>query len=156
MLERYEKVKEYVYSQYAKIYNENLRIMAITHTNSVDMAITLLSMARGTNLERAKIAALFHDFAKYIDNCPDSQHAKLSSLHAHKYLKETGLFKVIEIDDIAYAISRHSKKSSFDSPLCETLKDADVLARFLENPNENLTGIKRQRLLDAVNDIQEH
>ena len=32
MLERYEKVKEYVYGQYAKIYNEDLKIAALTHT----------------------------------------------------------------------------------------------------------------------------
>ena len=35
MLERYEKVKEYVYSQYAKIYNEDLKVSALTHTASV-------------------------------------------------------------------------------------------------------------------------
>ena len=61
MLERYEKVKEYVYGQYAKIYNEDLKIAALTHTASVDLSITFIAMARGTNLERAKVAALFHD-----------------------------------------------------------------------------------------------
>ncbi len=156
MLERYEKVKDYVYTQYAKIYNDNLKIAALTHTNGVDLAITLIAMARGTNLERAKVAALFHDYAKYIDNCPDNQHAKLSSLHAYKYLKESGLFKTTEIDDITYAIRQHSNKDSFDSPLCEALKDADVFARFMENPETPITGIKRQRLLNACADIQNH
>ena len=61
MLERYEKVKEYVYSQYAKIYNEDLKVAALTHTASVDLSITFIAMARGTNLERAKVAAIFHD-----------------------------------------------------------------------------------------------
>ena len=117
MLERYEKVKEYVYGQYAKIYNEDLKIAALTHTASVDLSITFIAMARGTNLERAKVAALFHDYAQFVDNCPHSQHAKLSSLHAYKYLKECGLFKTTEIDDITYAIRQHSKKESFDSPL---------------------------------------
>ena len=50
----------------------------------------------------------------------------------------------------------HSKKDSFDSPLCEALKDADVLARFLENPEKEITGMKRQRLLNACADIQSH
>ena len=63
MLERYEKVKEYVYSQYAKIYNEDLKVSALTHTASVDLSITFIAMARGTNLERAKVAALFHDLS---------------------------------------------------------------------------------------------
>ena len=140
MLERYEKVKEYVYGQYAKIYNEDLKIAALTHTASVDLSITFIAMARGTNLERAKVAALFHDYAQFVDNCPHSQHAKLSSLHAY----------------ITYAIRQHSKKESFDSPLCEALKDADVLARFLENPEKPLAGMKRQRLLNACADIQSH
>ena len=47
-----------------------------------------------------------------------------------------------------------SKKELFDSPLCELLKDADILARFLENPDKPPTGIRRQRLIDALADIQ--
>ena len=100
MLERYEKVKEYVYSQYAKIHNEDLKVSALTHTASVDLSITFIAMARGTNLERAKVAALFHDYAQFIDNCPHSQHAKLSSLHAYKYLKESGLFKSLKEKEV--------------------------------------------------------
>ena len=38
----------------------------------------------------------------------------------------------------------------------EALKDADVLARFLENPEKPLAGMKRQRLLNACADIQSH
>ena len=41
-------------------------------------------------------------------------------------------------------------------PLCDALKDADVLARFLENPEKEITGMKRQRLLNACADIQSH
>ena len=47
-----------------------------------------------------------------------------------------------------------AKKEIYDSPLCELLKDADVLARFLENPDMELKGIRKQRLLDACADIQ--
>ena len=77
MLERYEKVKEYVYSQYAKIYNEELKVAALTHTASVDLSITFIAMARGTNLERAKVAALFHTLnlltTAHILNMPNYQ-----------------------------------------------------------------------------------
>lgn len=116
MLERYEKVKEYVYGQYAKIYNEDLKIAALTHTASVDLSITFIAMARGTNLERAKVAALFHDYAQFIDNCPHSQHAKLSSLHAYKYLKECGLFKTTEIDACNLSSSTISSTTTRTSP----------------------------------------
>ena len=152
----YIKDKSFKSLEDFKKYNEDLKVAALTHTASVDLSITFIAMARGTNLERAKVAALFHDYAQFIDNCPHSQHAKLSSLHAYKYLKESGLFKTTEIDDITYAIRQHSKKESFDSPLCEALKDADVLARFLENPEKEITGMKRQRLLNACADIQSH
>lgn len=153
-MRRYELVKDYVYSKFAKIQYEPLRIAAISHTSSVDTCITFLAISRGIKPEKAKIAALLHDYAQFIDNCPHDQHAKLSSIYAHKYLSETKMFKVNEIDDICFAISQHSKKEIYDSPLCELLKDADVLARFLENPDMELKGIRKQRLLDACADIQ--
>lgn len=154
-MNRYEIVKDFVYSKYAKITYEPLRIAAITHTSGVDTCITFLAISRGIKPEKAKIAALLHDYAQFVENCPHAQHASLSSIFAHKYLKETGLFKVNEIDDICFAISEHSKKDQYDSPLCELLKDADVLARFLENPDQELTGIRKQRLLDAFADIND-
>ena len=152
-LQRYEKAKAYVYEQFAKINNEPLRIAALTHTAMVDSCITLLAISRSSALEKAKIAALFHDYAQYIDNCAHSELARLSSLHAHQYLTQAKEFKVYEVDDICFAIAQHSKKEIFDSPLCELLKDADILARFLEDPNKPLTGIARQRLIDALADI---
>lgn len=153
-MRRYELVKDYVYSKFAEIQYEPLRIAAISHTASVDTCITFLAISRGIKPEKAKIAALFHDYAQFIDNCPHTQHAKLSSIYAHKYLSETKMFKVNEIDDICFAIGQHSKKEIYDSPLCELLKDADVLARFLENPDMELKGIRKQRLLDSCADIQ--
>ena len=153
-LTRYEKAKAFVYERFAKIHNEPLRIAAISHTAMVDSCVTLLAITRSISVEKAKIAALFHDYAQYIDNCAHSEHARLSSLHAHQYLSQSKEFKVYEIDDICFAIAQHSKKELFDSPLCELLKDADILARFLENPDKPPTGIKRQRLIDALADIQ--
>ena len=153
-MERYEKVKDYVYGEFHKIYNPALQTLAYTHTNSVDTCITLLAVSRGLNVELAKIAALFHDYAQFVDNCPHSQHAKLSSVHAHKFLTSMQAFKVYEIDDICFAISQHSKKEQYDSPLCEVLKDADILADFLQNPYQEFTGIKKERLLEACADLK--
>lgn len=44
-MNKYETVKDYVYSQYAKINLESLRIEAISHTSQVDLCITQLAMA---------------------------------------------------------------------------------------------------------------
>ena len=152
-MERYEKVKDYVYSQFAKINYEPLRTAAYTHTAQVDACITLIAMARNLRLERCKIAAIFHDYAQYVDNCPHAQHAELSSIYCHNYLKESKEFKITEIDDICFAISQHSKKEEYDSPICEALKDADIMARFLENPEKEITGVRKERLLKACEDI---
>ena len=154
-MNRYEQARDYVYGEFSKIYNVQLKTLAYTHTNSVDACITLLAISRGLNVELAKISALFHDFAQFTDNCPHAQHAKLSSLHANQFLKSTEAFKVHEIDDICFAISQHSKKKQYDSPLCEALKDADVLANFLNNPDsDEFTGIKKERLLNACADLK--
>lgn len=152
-MERYEKVKSYVYSKYAKIAYEPIRTAAYTHTAMVDASITLIAMARNIRLERAKIAAIFHDFAQFVDNCPHARHAELSSIYCHNYLESTNEFQMIEIDDICFAISQHSKKDEYDNALCEALKDADIMARFLENPDKELTGVKKDRLLKACQDI---
>lgn len=152
-MERYEKAKNYVYAQYSKITYEPLRTAAYTHTAMVDASITLIAMARNIRLERAKISAVFHDYAQFVDNCPHNTHAQLSSTYCHNYLESTNEFQRVEIDDICFAISEHSKKDKYDSPLCEALKDADVLARFLENPDIKLTGVKKERLLKTCQDI---
>ncbi len=153
-MNRYEAARTYVYSHFSKLYNPDLMESAYTHTSSVDNFITLVSLSRKLPLELAKIAALFHDFARYADNCPARDHARLSSLHAHKYLVSTGDFETSEIDDICYAIASHSKKSDFsDDPLAEALKDADVLAEFVQDPHTEFDPIRSKRLVQAGRDL---
>lgn len=152
-MKRYERVKDHVYGQFNTIYNELLRTNAMVHTTTVDNCITLLAISRGINIEIAKICALLHDYSQYAENCGHADHARMSSIHAHNFLTASELFKISEIDEICYAISQHSKKSQYDSPLCEVLKDADVLAHFLEDPEQTFIGIKRERLLRACADL---
>lgn len=153
-MNKYETVKDYVYSQYAKINLESLRIEAISHTSQVDLCITQLAMARDIDIETAKICALLHDFAQFTKNCSHAEHARIGSIVASKYLEETGLFTQEEMDHIAYAIGQHSHKKAYnDPPLCECLKDADLMARFFVDPKMELSGTKKQRLLDACADL---
>lgn len=152
-LNRYEQARNYVYSHYARLYNPALMEAAFTHTSSVDNFVTLLALSRSLPVELAKIAALFHDFARYMDNCPSKDHARLSSLHAHHYLSETGMFETSEIDDISYAIANHSRKERQDDPLSEALKDADLMARFAENLELPESASNRKRLMEAAEDL---
>lgn len=154
MMTRYEKAKDYVYEQFSGIYNPAFQQAAFCHTNSVDNMITLLAIARGLDVELCKIAAIFHDYAKYADNCPYTEHARLSSLHAHKFLCSMKDISISDIDEICYAIDRHSDKKKADSPFCEALKDADVMARFVEDPLQEFSKDKRERLLKGFADLE--
>lgn len=153
-MERYEKARDFVYREFQKIHNPVIHMDAFSHTNSVDVFSSLLAISRGINVEQAKICALFHDFAKYADNCKEKDHARLSSLHAHKYLTHSKDFSIADIDEICFAINAHSDKGKVDTPLAEVLKDADVWARFIENPEQDLSPERRKRLLAAAGDLQ--
>lgn len=153
-MKRYEEARNYVYGEYQKIFNPVIHQAAFTHTSSVDNFITLLAISRDVDVELAKICALFHDFAKFADNCPAKDHARLSSLHAHKYLVSTKTFSIADIDEICYAINQHSDKDRVDSPLAECLKDADVMARFVEDPLKEMSPSRKERMFAAVRDLQ--
>ncbi len=153
-MDRYESARSYVYSKFARLYNPSLMEAAFTHTSSVDNFITLLAISRKIPLETAKIAALFHDFARFAENCPARDHARLSSLYAHRYLTDCRNFSTQEIDSICYAIADHSKKAEFSQDLLtEALKDADVLASFAENPETEFDPVRSKRLLAAGRDL---
>ena len=154
MMERYEEAKAWVYEEYGKIYNPVIRQEAYCHTSSVDNMATLLAIGRGVDIEQSKIAALFHDFAIFAANCPHRDHARLSSLYAHKYLIGTTEFTIEEIDEICHAIACHSSKDVEDEPLCEVLKDADVMARFVEDPHQSFPQVRQKRLLKGFEDIK--
>lgn len=145
-MRRYEIIKDYVYGKYLKIYNSVIKQNAIVHTAMVDSNAALLAYVRKQDIELAKIAALLHDYAQFVDNCPHKEHARLSAQFAQLYLQETELFSEAEINDISEAIRLHSNKDRIDSPLCEIIKDADVMARFLEDPSRTMSPAKEQRL----------
>lgn len=144
-MQRYEIVKDYVYSQYLKIYNTAIKQHAIVHTAMVDSNAALLAIKRNQDVELAKIAALLHDYAQFVENCPHSKHAQLSAEFAQKYLSETGLFSDEEIQMVSEAIRLHSNKDQIDSKFCEIIKDADVMARFLEDPDSKMSPSKEMR-----------
>lgn len=152
-MDRVQIVSDYVYSKLNSIYNDNLRLQALQHTNGVDTICALLALVRGQNVELAKIAGMFHDYSSFVDNVPHSQHSKVSALKAQTFMRRCGCFSSEEIDEVSFAIMQHSLKAQFDTPLAEILKDADIMAHFLQEPSRNYTGIKKQRLLDACAEL---
>ncbi len=142
---RYETIRDQVFDQYAAIQWLPLRVDALAHTSTVDSYITLLAKKRGLPLERAKIAAILHDYARYHDNISKG-HAIAGAKKAKALLEESGLFSSEEIQAMVYAIGNHSKKELIHDPLDEALKDADTLAHWAMHPKEVPSLIRQKRL----------
>lgn len=130
---RTQKLRDQVIGEYAKIFYTPLRIEALRHTTLVEGAAVLLARKRNLDGELLGIAALLHDYARFARN-QNQNHARLSAAYARTILEETGEFSPAETGVICQAISCHSAKERVDGPLAETLKDADVLAAWMEDP----------------------
>ena len=152
-MQRYEMIKDIVYSNYAKIFNESIRIEAIAHTCQVDSFSSLLATKRKLDLETCKIIALLHDYAQFTQNCSHAIHAKMGAKLAYALLSETKSFSQEEIDGICYAIHQHSLKNQKDNALCECIKDADLMARYFAHPDLKIEGIKKQRLQNVCAEL---
>jgi HD superfamily phosphodiesterase len=155
-MSRYIAARDYVYTKFNQIYNENFRQAAFIHVVGVDTMAALIASSRNLNVELAKIAAVFHDYSSFVENVPHDDHAFKSMLACQQWMKESNLFEPEEIDEVCFAIEQHSRKQTFDSPLAECLKDADIMAHFTENPCYPYGGIKKQRIMDAMSDIKNH
>lgn len=135
-MDRLEFIREKVDEQIKKIAQENLRKLAYIHTYGVAQMAVLLAKLRNEDAELACVAAMLHDISLYVENCPHSVHAEHSAKLAKSILEESNLFTCNEILTICTMITCHSNKlSRQDSPLSETLKDADVLQHYLYNTN---------------------
>ncbi len=153
-MERYEMIKEIVYSSYAKIFNETIRIEAIAHTSQVDAFSTCLAIKRKLDLETCKIIALLHDYAQFTQNCSHAIHARMGAQFAFELLNECQCFSKEEIETICDAINKHSLKNQKDTAFCECIKDADLMARFFANPHLDFDDRKKQRLQNVCAELE--
>lgn len=131
------RLEEELLSTYAALSWLPLRLEAVSHTLHVLDMISVLDT--DTSLWDRRACAVLHDYGRYVKNSP--HHARISAEEAsRRYPEETNL---------ADAIRCHSRKDRIDSPLAEDLKDADVLARWLEDPE----GYRHPRLQNALKRI---
>lgn len=121
------RLESIVFEKYNSLYNPALRMAAVSHTIRVMDAMMLVNPS-----ENARAAALLHDLARYTENVGKG-HGPRSAVLACALLKECG-FDEESIQAVTSAIACHSKKRQTDCALAEDLKDADVLARWLEDP----------------------
>ena len=86
----------------------------------------LLAETRGIDPDLASFACTVHDYGRIITGKQEG-HADAGYLPVKAFLRVTGLFSEIEIEEIAMAVKNHSKKGEIGTPLDEIVKDADVL-----------------------------
>lgn len=135
---QYEALEEQILDAFAALLHPVLRREGMRHTMRVIDMISLLHT--DTPLWDRRTAALLHDTGKYLKNSP--QHARTSAILCEQLLPEES--------GIAEAILHHSEKDRIHSPLAEDLKDADVLARWLDDPNR----YQHPRLVTARNRLR--
>lgn len=148
---RYQRLRSDIYEQYAAIAWKPLRQEALSHTAAVEAACALLCLSTDCDSELAGAAALLHDCARFLDNVPGKDHARLSALRAKAWLEESGSWTSEETAVIVSAIARHSRKNWLDSDFDEVLKDADLLARYGAGQSSETDPAARQRLKRILN-----
>lgn len=154
-MDRLEHIRQIIDKEIAKLQNEDERKFAYIHTYGVSQMATLLAYADSLNTELASIAAMLHDLAIYVTNCPHHEHAARSAALAESILKGTKLFEDEEIRLIVHAIMVHSEKMKRDNhPFAEMLKDSDVLQHYLYNTNIPLDPKEQFRLFYILEKLE--
>lgn len=151
-MNRLEEVRKVVNNILIKQSNINERHCGYIHLYSVASNCSLLALKRGLNIELCAIAGMLHDISRY-KNGSDIEHARLSSLDARKIMNEIKGFSDEEINIVCSAVSKHSNKQEIDSYYDEALKDADVLAHYLNNANFLVEEKEKDRLKELFKEL---
>lgn len=145
MMKRYLKAESDLYLKFQTIVFPYFHQRAFSHTAQVVALTCLLYDLEPENLELMKLAALFHDTGTFLENASAAKHAKVSAEIARNYLSNHD-FSEDEIDLIVQVISNHSDKDRIDDPYSELLKNADALASYLEDFDQNYYQKHKERL----------
>jgi uncharacterized protein len=141
-MNRYENLKDIFYQTIEEKTHGIYKQRAYFHSLAVSSLCQKLALERGLNIELAAIIGLFHDYAQFIHHS-SFEHAKRSSEMLASLLNE---FNDSEKQIILNAIALHSHKEHIDDEYSELLKDADVLAQYLNEPDIILKTASQMRL----------
>jgi len=140
----YEQLKEVFYINIEEKCHGIYKRRAYFHSIQVCSLCQKMALDQNLNLEIAGIMGLFHDYSQFI-NHSSFQHAHQSAEMLEKLFQETSLDQ-LEQHIILTAIRNHSDKERIDDVYSEILKDADVLAQYLEEPDRVFKVAYQQRL----------
>ena len=143
-MNHFEQLKHIFYQNIEEKCHGIYKEKAYFHSLSVCSLCQKLALEKNLNIEIASIMGLFHDYSQFI-NHSSFNHAKISSEMIHRLLLETDM-KNKDILLIINAIAKHSDKNCIDDNYSELLKDADVLAQYLAEPDIILNEHSQKRL----------
>lgn len=106
---------------------------AFFHSIQVSAICQKIAQEKCLDIEMAGIMGLFHDYSQFIRH-NSFEHAHYSAMMTQEILEHYHYSKE-KIEIIVHAISHHSDKERIDDEYSEILKDADVLAQYLSEPD---------------------
>ncbi len=128
-------------------YTQKQMLMELHHLYAVMHWSSFLAQKRSLNVEIAAVIGLLHDIGRIQKDVNGRKHVLWGTKIAKKMLEKTGLFSETEIKVIRKAIRSHNLKQEVDAlGYNELIKDADLLARYYENPNRFFGRAKLARL----------
>lgn len=143
-MNHFEQLKHIFYQNIEEKCHGIYKEKAYFHSLSVCTLCQKIASEKNLDIEIASIMGLFHDYSQFI-NHTSFNHAKISSEMIHQLLLESDMSKK-EISMIINAIKNHSDKDRIDDEYSELLKDADVLAQYLAEPDMILNDHSQKRL----------
>lgn len=141
-MRRYEKLKDIFYQNIEEKCHGLYKQKAYFHSLQVCALCKDMAIKKGLDIELAAIIGLFHDYSQFI-NHSSFNHASLSADMIKPYLSE---FSDEDIFIITNSIAKHSDKDKIDDVYCEMIKDADVYAQYLEEPDMIMKPENKKRL----------
>lgn len=121
------------------------------HSYGVAYFCASAAYSKKLDVEIAFIIGLLHDIGRIIVDDYTKGHGLSGSIIAERFLIDSGLFDIEEIEIICSSISKHSKKNKIHNDYDEILKDADLIERlfFMHDKRENHE-VKRKRISQQI------
>lgn len=129
----YEELQHIFFTNIEQYCHGIYKEKAYFHSLQVCALCQKLAIQNNLDIEIAAIMGLFHDYSQFI-NHSSFQHAIRSKELLIPILKQTSL-SLEKQKIILYAIEHHSDKENEHDIYSELLKDADVLAQYLQEPD---------------------
>lgn len=143
-MNRYETLKNIFYKSIEEKSHGMYKKEAYFHSLKVSAICQYLALQLDLDIELAGIIGLYHDYSTYI-NQTSFDHATHSSLLIKEILTQLQ-WSHESIEVIVAAIKNHSHKERIDDVYSELIKNADVLAQYLEEPNKQFNEDYQKRL----------